>query len=272
MDAVMALVAKYDLYLIEDSAHAYACEWNGTKIGAFGQSSTMSTQANKLMNSGEGGFLLTNSDEVMGQAICCAGSYEEYMLKHKEMCPPMDLMVKYRLECINFSMRMTNLQGAILLPQVALLDERRDLLNASYYKLVEKLNTHPRLSVPPQHDAVTPVYDSLQFHLVDATPDEITQVIKHAKLKGLACFGVQSNARNWKTWQFIPDLEKNTLPLTDKYIGSALDIRLEPMSDEKIDHYVTSIHTACDAVFGGAEVSTKAIDDSAKVSAPQVVA
>lgn len=70
------------------------------------------------MNSGEGGFLLTDSDEVMGQAIICAGCYEEYMLKHKEMCPPMELMAKYRLECVNYSLRMTNLQGAILLPQV----------------------------------------------------------------------------------------------------------------------------------------------------------
>jgi len=95
MDAVMALVKKHDLYLIEDAAHAYGTEWRGRKVGSFGRSSTISTQANKLMNSGEGGFLLTSEEEVMGQAIVCAGCYEEYMRKHKEMCPAMELMARY---------------------------------------------------------------------------------------------------------------------------------------------------------------------------------
>ena len=45
MDAVMELVAKHELYLIEDAAHAYGTEWEGRKIGSFGKSSTISTQA-----------------------------------------------------------------------------------------------------------------------------------------------------------------------------------------------------------------------------------
>lgn len=257
MDAVLELCNRYGLYLIEDAAHAYGCEWNGQKIGTFGHSATMSTQANKLMNSGEGGFLVTDEPEIMGKAICHAGSYEEYMLKHKEMCPAMELMVVYRETCINYSMRMTNLQGAILLPQVAVLDERRDSLNAAYEILTEKLNRDPRLHVPPQHAKVTPVYDSLQFHVRDATEEQITSILKYVKnthkLK-LAVFGAPTNARNWRTWKFIENLDTVELPKTDLHIKSAVDTRLDlGMTQTDIDTMVHAIVDGLDAVLGPLE-------------------
>jgi len=250
MDRVMEMCDRLGLYLIEDSAHAYGCEWNGKKIGTYGRSACMSTQANKLMNSGEGGFLMTNEDTIMGKAICHAGSYEEYMLKHQDLCPPMDLMIKYRVECVNYSVRMTNLQGAILLPQVALMDERRENHNTAYYKLKDRMNEHPRLSVPDQHPQVTPVYDSLQFRVLDVDAEGLRIFAKHVGKAGLkvSCFGWTENARNWKTWEFIQGVENLSLPQTDIHIGNTLDCRLAlDMTDEKIDQMVSQIVSGFEA-------------------------
>lgn len=64
MDGVMDVARKHGLRVIEDAAQAHAAEWKGRKIGAIGDAGTFSFQASKNLNSGEGGVITTNYDEV----------------------------------------------------------------------------------------------------------------------------------------------------------------------------------------------------------------
>jgi len=253
MDKVMALCERLGLYLIEDSAHAYGCEWKGRKIGTFGRSSTISTQANKIMNSGEGGFLCTDDDHIMAKAIISAGCYEELFLKHCDQMPPKELMMKYRMSRVNYSIRMTNLTGALLLPQVAQIDVRREKHNAIYEKLAKKLEGHNRIVVPPQLPEVTPVYDSIQFTIAGLHSKQVRSMQKRAKDLGLKleAFGLLENARNYKTWKFLEDTEiSKGLPQTDKTIECTLDTRLHfEMSDEQIEKMTAIIHRSLDDVL-----------------------
>jgi len=248
MDAVMALCERLGLYLIEDSAHAYGCEWKGRKIGTFGRSSTLSTQANKIMNSGEGGFLCTDDDHIMAKAIISAGSYEELFLKHCELCPPRELMLEYRMTRVNYSIRMTNLQGALLYPQVAQIDVRREKHNAIYEKLAKLLAEHSRIVVPPQLPEVTPVFDSIQFNVSGMTPVQVRAFQKRVKELGgfkLEAFGLLENARNWRTWKFLEGIEEMSLPQTDESIECTCDTRLGfEMSDKQIEEMSSVIHRA----------------------------
>jgi dTDP-4-amino-4,6-dideoxygalactose transaminase len=251
MDKIMEICERMGLYLIEDSAHAYGCEWKGRKIGTFGHSSTISTQANKVMNSGEGGFICTDDDDIMAKAIISSGCYEELFAKHCDMMPPRELMLKYRMTRVNYSIRMTNLQGAILYPQVAEIDARRDTCNATYEKLSRKLCEHPLITVPPQLSDVTPVYDSIQFTVKDRTEEQVRKMTSDVKKNGgfkLEVFGVLENARNWKSWQFIDDLSEMAFPKTNEVIAFTCDMRVDlDVSDSQIDHMVSVIHTALNA-------------------------
>lgn len=64
LDALQEIARKYNLYLVEDSAHAHGSEWKGHKIGAIGDIGTFSFQASKLMTAGEGGMIITNNDDL----------------------------------------------------------------------------------------------------------------------------------------------------------------------------------------------------------------
>ena len=64
MDAFTAIAKKYDIALIEDCAHAHGAAWNGVPVGNFGLAGTFSFQAFKLITSGEGGLVLTNSADM----------------------------------------------------------------------------------------------------------------------------------------------------------------------------------------------------------------
>ncbi|AKB29018.1 Bacillosamine/Legionaminic acid biosynthesis aminotransferase PglE [Methanosarcina siciliae C2J] len=54
----------YGLILIEDAAEAFGAEINGKKIGSFGEASMLSFCQNKVITTGEGGALVTNSEEI----------------------------------------------------------------------------------------------------------------------------------------------------------------------------------------------------------------
>lgn len=253
MDKVMALCDKLGLYLVEDSAHAYGCEWKGRKIGTFGKSSCISTQANKIMNSGEGGFILTDDDHIMAKAIIHAGSYEELFMKHCDLMPPKELMIQYRMSRVNYSIRMTNLQGALLFPQVGQIDVRREKHNAIYDVLTKRLQEHPLIEVPPQLPEVTPVYDSIQFNLLDVGPEQLKAFQKRIKdIAGLKMevFSFVENARNWRTWTFIDGLEDMMLPQTDKAIQHTCDTRLGfEMTADQIEKLAANIHKALNDVL-----------------------
>ena len=64
MDAIMAVSRKHNLPVIEDACQAHLAEWRHKKVGTLGTAGCFSFQASKNLNSGEGGAILTNDDEL----------------------------------------------------------------------------------------------------------------------------------------------------------------------------------------------------------------
>jgi AraC-like DNA-binding protein len=64
MDKIMAIANKYNLFVIEDTAHAHGSEWKGQKCGSLGTAGSFSFQASKNLTAGEGGFISTNDTDL----------------------------------------------------------------------------------------------------------------------------------------------------------------------------------------------------------------
>jgi dTDP-4-amino-4,6-dideoxygalactose transaminase len=65
MDKLYSLAKQHHLRVIEDAAQAFGSQWQGKKIGSFGDLVSFSFQANKNLTTIEGGCLvLNNSDEA----------------------------------------------------------------------------------------------------------------------------------------------------------------------------------------------------------------
>ncbi len=63
MDRLYALAAKYRLRVVEDAAQAIGSQWQGRRIGSFGDFASFSFQANKNITTAEGGCLVLNNAE-----------------------------------------------------------------------------------------------------------------------------------------------------------------------------------------------------------------
>jgi len=68
MDQLMPIADEAGVPIVEDAAHAHGSEWNGRRAGSFGAFSSFSFQNGKVMTAGEGGILLSNSEELIDRA------------------------------------------------------------------------------------------------------------------------------------------------------------------------------------------------------------
>ncbi|MFT8872865.1 MAG: aminotransferase class I/II-fold pyridoxal phosphate-dependent enzyme [Sporolactobacillus sp.] len=64
MTEVMAVAKKHHLYVIEDATESLGAEWNGRKTGTIGDIGCFSFNGNKLITTGAGGMLVTNSEPI----------------------------------------------------------------------------------------------------------------------------------------------------------------------------------------------------------------
>lgn len=127
MGRICEIANKHKLYVVEDCAEAHGAEWDGKKVGSFGDISCFSFYGNKVVTTGEGGMCITNSKEL-----------EEKMKVYRDH--GMDKRRRYYHEVIGYNYRMTNLQAAIGTAQVERIDEIlswRKQLEGDYRKVVE---------------------------------------------------------------------------------------------------------------------------------------
>ena len=64
MDDILKICEESNLYLIEDNAENFLGEYKGKIVGTFGDCASFSFQSSKHLTSGEGGIVITDSEEL----------------------------------------------------------------------------------------------------------------------------------------------------------------------------------------------------------------
>lgn len=227
MDVLSGIVDRHGLVLIEDCAHTMGGRWDGRHTGTFGKIGCFSTQTYKHMNSGEGGLLITDDDDIIAQAILYSGSY---MLYHTHLSrPPLDVFERYKRVIPNFSLRMSNLQAVLLRPQLKALDTQVERWNTRYAVIEGALNEIDHVTVPPRDPKEYYVGSSIQFTLEGLTREQVQEF-----LDGCAGQGVEIKWFGWEeprgytssydSWQYISNLPE--LARTKEILNFMCDFRI----------------------------------------------
>jgi dTDP-4-amino-4,6-dideoxygalactose transaminase len=69
MEKVMAVARKHKLKVVEDACQAHGARFDGRKAGTWGDASAFSLNQNKMLCGGEGGFLVTDSEDTYNAAV-----------------------------------------------------------------------------------------------------------------------------------------------------------------------------------------------------------
>ena len=153
MTQIKNIAKKHNLLLIEDTCESHGAEFNGKKVGSFGDLSTFSFFASHHITTMEGGMLVTNNPKIyeLGKSIRTFGWTRD--LKNKKTLEKKysNIDTRYLFLNMGFNMRPTEIQGAFGIHQIKKLDHlvKRRIENADYF--YTKLNSFSDyLLLPPQ--------------------------------------------------------------------------------------------------------------------------
>ncbi|MGC2235705.1 MAG: DegT/DnrJ/EryC1/StrS family aminotransferase [Pyrinomonadaceae bacterium] len=139
MPKLMEIARKHSVYVIEDAAEALGAKIEGRFAGSFGDIACFSFYANKTVTTGEGGMLVTSSEDFYKRACwkrdLCFGDDNESRFVHRE---------------IGFNYRLTSLQAAFGLAQLEHLDEAIAEKIEIGKKYSELLKDVKGLTLPPE--------------------------------------------------------------------------------------------------------------------------
>ena len=228
MRALTAICRRHGVQLIEDCAHTLGAAWDGQATGTWGRAGCFSLQSYKHANSGEGGLLVTDDEDIAAQACLFSGSY---MLYRSHLARPGDeVFERWKYTTPNFSLRMSNLAAAVVRPQLGeVLKDRCRRWNERYAWLAEALEGIPHLRLPRRPPQEQFVASSLQFSLVGLNTAQTRQVIAACGERGLHIkwFGADEPigfTSVWTHWRYFG--ETQSLPQAERVLGGLCDLRL----------------------------------------------
>ena len=226
MDRLMAMCDTAGVKVVEDCAHTMGASWNGVPSGRAGAFGCYSCQTYKHINSGEGGFLVTDDPELAAKSIMMSGSY---MLFERHLAAPdVEVFADIKYEMPNISGRMDNLRAAILRPQIADLATQCQRWNDRYYALEVGFRDIPGLSVVERAPQEIIVGSSIQFLLLDWSEDAVVEVVARCLRRGveLKWFGAAEPVAftsRYDSWKFANPVQ---MPASDRILRGVVDMRV----------------------------------------------
>lgn len=134
LEAVMALAKRHDLWVIEDCCDAVGAEYQGRKVGTFGDLATVSFYPAHHLTMGEGGAVLTQDSRLKkivesfrdwGRDCWCEPGVDNTCRKRFDWQLgdlPHGYDHKYTYSHLGYNLKLTDMQAAVGLSQLKKLD------------------------------------------------------------------------------------------------------------------------------------------------------
>lgn len=145
MDSLRALTREKGLFLVEDAAEGFPSRYKNRYAGNLGDVGTFSFHATKPVTTGEGGMVMTDNEEVAGQAA----------LFRSHGMARQDRFYWHELHGHNF--RLTNLQAALgcaQLEHLATIINTRKQIYTAYKERLEEFEGLSFQQITPDTDTV----------------------------------------------------------------------------------------------------------------------
>ena len=140
MEEIMAVAEKHGLLVIEDAAQSPGVRHKGRMTGTIGHMGVYSLNCHKIIQTGEGGMVVTDDDEMARRL--------RLIRNHAEPVIATGMAVKSLVNMIGWNYRMNEIEAAIGREQIkklnTLIRQRRSLVDY----LTEKLTVYEGLITP----------------------------------------------------------------------------------------------------------------------------
>lgn len=186
MDALQAICKEHNLFLLEDACQSIGATYKGKSLGTIGDAGTFSFDYVKTMTCGEGGVVMTNSEEIYTK---CDG-FTDHGHDHKGTDRGADLH-----PFLGYNFRLSELHAAVGLAQVKRLDEFLSIQRKNHTALKNILSSIPQISFRKIPD---PTGDSCTFLSWFLPTEELTKAaVAQMKVQGIMAGSFYWFDNNW---------------------------------------------------------------------------
>jgi dTDP-4-amino-4,6-dideoxygalactose transaminase len=233
MPAILALARTRDIPVIEDAVPALGARLAGKFLGTFGAAGAFSTQSDKSLNTGEGGFLVCHDPVQFARAVVLSGAYEGRFKRHFADAVPQICDLDYPI----YSFRMDEIRAALACAELVRLPHRLEILRANYEYVVGSLADLRQIAIRQPVSPGALLGDSLIFRIPHASVDDVVQVAAALRQHGVDARALgapgDGNVRCFWNWRFLfrgmpPSQIKQRLPITVEHLSHAVDIPMSP--------------------------------------------
>jgi dTDP-4-amino-4,6-dideoxygalactose transaminase len=183
MDRLAAIAHRHRVVLLEDAAPAIGASYKGRRVGGLGNTTCLSFHPRKVITTGEGGMLLTDSMPMAERArtLRAHGMSVSDLARHRA-----ERVVFEEYHELGYNYRMTDIQAAIGIEQLGRLDtmiERRRQVARRY---AEALADVDDLHLPLSTDETPHTYQSYMIELESDAGINRDQIMQQLLTVGVA--------------------------------------------------------------------------------------
>jgi dTDP-4-amino-4,6-dideoxygalactose transaminase len=246
MLAILAAAQEAGVPVVEDAVPALGARLGGRLLGTFGEFGAFSTQSDKSLNTGEGGFLLTDDTEAFCRAVVYSGAYEGRCRRHlsgtRAAVPDLDHPI--------YGVRMDEIRAALAGSMLDRLPERLALHQRNYRQVVDGLAGLDAIALRQPVAEGAYLGEALVFRLPGASDAQAAWFARAMRAEGVDARSLgdpaDCNVRAFWNWRFVvgPDAAaaRAALPATSRYVAEAVDVPLSAnLGPADCEHLVAAV-------------------------------
>jgi perosamine synthetase len=178
MERLSAFCKTKDILLVEDIAHSPGAKYSGTLLGTLGDASIGSFHGEKTLSGGEGGFMVTDTDEVYYNALL----HSNFNRRTRTQIPETNELSDYRLTGYGMKSKLHPLAAIIVRDQLEKLPEIIISRHMNAERMMERIKNIPHIACFEVQDQLEPSWHSLMVRYGGNTP--IDSIIKAINAEG----------------------------------------------------------------------------------------
>ncbi|MGH9012882.1 MAG: DegT/DnrJ/EryC1/StrS family aminotransferase [Acidimicrobiia bacterium] len=229
MDRIAPMAAAHGAVVVEDAAQAHGATIDGRAVGSFGVG-CFSLYATKNVATGEGGVVTTDDGEVADRVR---------LLRNQGMRD------RYAYQIPGHNYRLTDLQAAVGVPQLARLSELTARRRRNAERLSERLGGITGLVTPVTAPGRTHVFHQYTVRVTGEAPLTRDDLVEGLVARGIGT-GVYYPAVVFDAdcYRRDPRVVVEAAPEAEAAAGEVLSLPVHPwLSDDDLDRIVDGVRT-----------------------------
>ena len=226
------IAEKNNLVLIEDAAESLGSSVKGKKVGTVGDSAIFSFCGNKVLTTGEGGAVVTNSKEVYEKIKLIRSHGRMDSTSYFDNPNPGDYSM------VGFNWRMSSITASLGISQLQKLDKIIQMRknNASY--ISSRLSKCKEIQVPYVPKDYEHIY---QMYTIKLPNQNIRDKLQNYLLKmKIFCKVYFKPIHEMSFYKHNTNISTGSLPITEKISNQILTIPLYPNMTQEEKEYLNN--------------------------------